>query len=65
MYKKDICIVTTPISKECNEKLSKLVIDLRYKSKAQLQKDIIENTVNAVYDMVYNAKEECNDGESK
>ena len=63
MYKKNICIITTPISKECNEKLGRLVIDLRYKSKAQLQKDILENSVNAIYEMVYNKKEEMEDGD--
>ena len=53
-YKKEnVDIVTTVISKEHHRKLNQLVIDLRYKSKSKLMKDILENSIDWIFRSIY------------
>ena len=53
-YKKEnVDIVTTVISKEHHRKLNQLVIDLRYKSKSKLMKDILENSIDGIFRSIY------------
>ena len=53
-YKKEnVDIVTTVISKEHHRKLNQLVIDLRYKSKSKLMKDILENSIDEIFRSIY------------
>ena len=53
-YKKEnVDIVTTVISKEHHRKLNQLVIDLRYKSKSKVMKDILEDSIEGIFRSIY------------
>ena len=49
----NVDVVTTAISKEHHKKLNQLVIDLRYKSKSKLMKDILENSIDGIFRSIY------------
>ena len=53
-YKTDtVTIVTAPITKEHHKKLKQLVIDLRYKNQPKLIQDILENSIDGIFDSIY------------
>ena len=53
-YKTDtVTIVTAPITKEHHKKLKQLVIDLRYKNQTKLIQDILENSIDGIFNSIY------------
>ena len=58
-YKTDtVTIVTAPITKEHHKKLKQLVIDLRYKNQTKLIQDIIENSIDGIFNSIYGKPEQ-------
>ena len=53
-YKMDtVTIVTAPFTKEHHKKLKQLVIDLRYKNQTKLIQDILENSIDGIFNSIY------------
>ena len=48
-----VTIVTAPITKEHHKKLKQLVIDLRYKNQTKLIQDILENSIDGIFNSIY------------
>lgn len=58
-YKTDtVTIVTAPITKEHHKKLKQLVIDLRYKNQTKLIQDIVENSIDGIFNSIYGKPEQ-------
>ena len=58
-YKTDtVTIVTAPITKEHHKKLKQLVIDLRYKNQTKLIQDILENSIDGIFNSIYGKPEQ-------
>lgn len=53
-----VTIVTAPISKEHHKKLKQLVIDLRYKSQSKLIQDVLENSIDGIFNSIYGKPEQ-------
>lgn len=49
MYRKDIVVISVPLSLENNRKLYELAVANAYKSKTQLAKKLLEQAIEAAY----------------
>lgn len=50
---KSLKYVSIRISDECNEKLTRLWVDLRYSSKQRFAKEIFERAIDGIFEQVY------------
>lgn len=50
---KSLKYVSIRISDDCNEKLTRLWVDLRYSSKQRFAKEIFERAIDGIFEQVY------------